>query len=291
MREALVIGLSALAAPSAFAAVEWQFNYATSTNHACTTSGACPWTSTRTASNVMAPGQATVTASGLSNTGGLNPVNADPIVNSTIGHLQSAYLPAWGSSGLGVINRDANTVLNNGSASDGGTVDNVEGAAVEHSMDSNQRYDAILFSFSSAVRLTGAKIGWYNTDSDITVLAYTGTNGCTPTAMLTGTGSTACKWGSLSGWTHVGNYADLHTTANYRDVNTGASPLSSNYWIVGTYIPTYGSGWSAANDYVKLVSIYGEAGTTRRIVPEPGSILLLGIAAAGMWGARRMRTQ
>nr|MCU0804995.1 hypothetical protein [Burkholderiales bacterium] len=148
---------------SAFAAWEWQFT--AGSNHSCTSSGACPWGNTRTASNALSIGQPTVSASAISNTGGTNPDTA-----STTGYLRSAYLATWGTNGLGVINRDAYTVNNNGTATDGGSVDNVEGASSEHSMDSNQRYDAILFSFSQAVTLTGVRLGWSATDSDITVL-------------------------------------------------------------------------------------------------------------------------
>ncbi len=73
-------------------------------------------------------------------------------------------------------------------------------------------------------------------------------------------------------------------------VNGGANPYSSNYWIVATYIPAYGGGYSSANDYVKLVSIYGDVGKPPGQVPEPSSALLVGMAALGLWGARRRKT-
>ena len=270
--------------PSAFAAWEWQFT--NSTNSGCTSSGACPWGNTRSTTNALGVGQPTVSASAVSNTGGSNPDTA-----STTGYLQSAYLSAWGTSGLGVINRDAYTVNNNGTATDGGSVDNVEGATNEHSMDSDQRYDAILFSFSTAVTLTGVKLGWWTTDSDITVLAYTptGSGDCTPSS-ISGTGTSTCKWGSLAGWTSVGNYSNLATNAN-TPVNGGANPYSSIYWIVAAYIPAYGSGWTSGNDYVKLVSIYGDVGKPPGEVPEPSSALLFGVAALGLWGARRRQAR
>jgi hypothetical protein len=275
--------------PSALAAWEWQFT--DSTNASCTTTGACPWTSTRSATNSLVLGQPAVSASGLSNTGGTNGTKAVPDTSATTGYLQSAYLSAWGSSGLGVINRDAYTVLNNGSATDGGSVDNTEGGPNEHAMDNNERYDAILFSFSSAVTLTGVKIGWWATDSDISVLAYTptGSGDCTPSA-ISGTGTSACKWGSLTGWSSVGNYSNLATNAN-TPVNGGANPYSSNYWIIAAYIPAYGGGFSSGNDYLKLVSIYGDVGKPPGQVPEPSSALLVGVAALGLWGARRRQAR
>ena len=287
-RAALAV-LALSLSPSAFAAWEWQFT--SGTNASCTGTGACPWGNTRSASNSPAIGQPTVSASAISNTGGTNGTQAVPNTSSTTGYLQSAYLTTWGTSGLGVINRDAYTVNNNGTATDGGSVDNVEGASSEHSMDSNQRYDAILFSFSQAVTLTGVRIGWSTTDSDITVLAYkpTGSGDCLPST-IGGAGSASCKWGSLTGWQAVGNYTDLATGVN-TPVNGGANPYSSNYWIVATYIPAYGGGYTSANDYVKLVSIYGDIGRPPGQVPEPSSALLLGAAAFGFWSARRRKLQ
>ena len=110
------------------------------------------------------------------------------------GQLENAYLGSY-SGGLGVINRDGVTATSGCTSS----VDCGEGTPAsqlipEHAMDNNGRYDSILFSFTDKVSLTALQIGYpaegtttcngVPCDSDITVLAYTGSdtpalaNGC-----------------------------------------------------------------------------------------------------------------
>ena len=71
-------------------------------------------------------------------------------------------------------------------------------------VDNINRYDSLRFDFTSAVRLTQLNIGWMGSDSDITVLAYTGAG----VAPLAGLG-----YASLigSGWTLVNHYSNPGT--------------------------------------------------------------------------------
>lgn len=298
------LGLLALAlSPSAYAAWTWEFNISSGTNSSCTNSGACPWDTPRSPSSNTA-GAPGVSVVGLANTGGQNGgpganfVGTQGDTSPTTGWLQSAYVAAWDSNGLGVINRDAFTVTNGWIASDTGTIDWTEAASPEHSMDSDGRYEGMLVQFAQPVKLTGAKFGWIGWDGDITVLAYQpGASGnCTPTAGtgaagtggVLGSGSQGCTWGSLNGWSLVANVANAQSTGNVASFNSGAGAISSSYWIISSYLPPYGSGagLDAGHTQAKLIALYADQNGK---VPEPSSALLIGAAAIGLWSVRRRR--
>lgn len=163
----------------------------------------------------------------------------------------------WSGSGIGVENQNS----------------------PQHAVDnSGGDYDALLFSFSKIVDVSGLGIGWYQTDADVSVLAYTG---ATPfSGNLNGFGS---NWNALlgSGWSVVGNY-NRNGTGSFA---INAADIQSQYWLVGAYNSTFGtgSGLSAKNDYFKLKSITFEAVK----VPEPGTLLLLAMGMFGLVAARR----
>lgn len=254
--------VGALAAPAS-ASFWWQFANSGNASCAGTNGVACPWGNTRAPTSTSG-GAPAVTASAYANTGGAN-----PNTNATTGTIENAYLAAWGSNGLGVINRDAAT-LSPIAPSGGGSTDDVEGHSPEHAVDSQQRVDAVLFSFGASVVLTGVRIGWAGSDSDITVLAY---SGASPTP--TGT------WGALNaGWSLVGNYNNL-VAGTTMPINPGS--LSSAYWLITAGNTAYGSPSDGA-DYVKLLKLFGSPPGR---APEPGSLALLGLGAFGLWRLQR----
>lgn len=218
-----------------------------------------------------------VTVSALSNTGGSDTV-ASSANNAATQTIQAAnWVNTWG----GIGNADA--------CSSGSYCDTVEGTSPEHSIDNNQRYDMALLSFSSSVKLTQMKLGWSQTDSDVTVMAYTGTGA--PTALV------GQKYGDLlsAGWSLIGNYADIGTVT--KTIN--AASVFSSYWLVGAYNPLAGgatSGLDVGNDYVKLASVTGcvsgstgcNPPTTGK-VPEPGSLALMGVGILGLIRMRKSR--
>jgi len=256
-RFACILGIALVAfGTSAFAAISWNFT-------------SCPdATCTQTTSTITAKAYAWSTTA---NNGGTN--NA----------METAYLRSYGSSGLGVTNRDQQV----GTCSSGEDCGEADGTAPEHAVDNNDRQDSILFTFSEAIKLTQVTIGWpasntTSNDSDITVLAYKGLG--TPTTELNGQTTGAM---SAAGWKLAGHYSDVADETgpnNTADVNAPA--YESKYWLIGAYNSAFSTaGWSTGNDYVKFLVL---AGTQTTQVPEPSTLLLFGIAAmAGLWRRRQ----
>jgi hypothetical protein len=205
-------------------------------------------------------GGVTLTTQAWSNTGGT--------AGLTTGTLETAYLGLYGG-GLGVKNRDGGTTAPN-------TGDADEWVPPEHGIDNQgNRWDGVLASFSSAIDLNKVEIGWMSGDSDITVLAYTGAG--VPTLL----GLTYSQLTS-NGWTFVGHYDNL-AVGTAKSVNP--TNIASAYWLITAYLPLWrATGWSANDDHLKLLALYGEK-TTR--VPEPHALLLIGVAALGLWATRK----
>ena len=126
------------------------------------------------------------------------------------------------------------------------------------------------------VDVSNLGIGWYQTDADVSVLAYTGASAFS--GDLTGFGS---NWATLlsNGWSIVGNY-NRNGTGTF-DVNP--ADVKSQYWLVGAYNSAYGGSLSQKNDFFKLNSITIEAAK----VPEPGTALLFAMGLLGLAASRR----
>lgn len=224
-------------------------------------------------------------------------------------YIESAYLGSY-SGGLGVTNQDGGTVVVNrkstsmGDANEGTIANTV---APGHTMDNNSRYDSMLFDFGvgNAAKLNSVTVGWWYTDSDITVLAYTGTG--TPAftsanqgyASLLSSGWSVVKSAAAGAKTGTANYADA--AGNTPQQNTNASkyvPLAVNdlnvsarYWLVGalnTLVQQLPSGATVnnGNDYIKIAAISATYDT-----PEPSSIVLAGGALAGAVLMRRRKNR
>lgn len=273
----LVVAL--LGASAAHAASSWSFTGAGSQT------GANAFGNTR--SYAASSGGGNVRVSAWSNT------KNSPTSSSA--YIESAYLGSY-SGGLGVTNRDGGTA---GDTNEG-TIQNT--SVPGHTMDNNSRYDSMLFDFGAgkSAQLKSVTVGWWYNDSDIMVLAYTGTG--TPTFMSANQGYSNLL---SNGWSMVKS-GSSGAQANYLNAAGGAAAQSSNaagyvplavndlnisarYWLIGalnTIVQALPAGTTdTSKDYVKIAAVSVSYGK----VPEPSSMVLAGSALAGVLALRRRK--
>lgn len=150
-----------------------------------------------------------------------------------------------------------------------------------HALDNSAAYESVLLSFGKAVTLSWLDIGWKYNDSDLSVLAYTGTG----TPVLEG-----ASYGGLlgSGWTLIGQYSNVPVkTATTHSLSFGTE-VSSSYWLIGAYNSVFLDNSWGESDYVKLLAVAGNT-TPPGKVSEPAVMMLFATGLLGMLGLRRRR--
>lgn len=280
-RSLAMLLVALLGASAAHAASSWNFTGAGAET------GANAFGNTRSYS--ASSGDGNVAVSAWSNT-----KNNGASLNA---YIESAYLGVY-SGGLGTTNRDAGSSAGD---SNEGTIQN--SSSPGHTMDNNSRNDSMLFDFGAgkSAQLKSVTVGWWYNDSDIMVLAYTGTG--TPTFTSANQGYSNLL---ASGWSMVksgtggaqANYlnaaggaaAQSTNTATYVPLAVNDLNISARYWLIGalnTIVQALPAGVSdTKRDYVKIAAM----SVSYSQVPEPSSIVLAGAALAGVVALRRRRT-
>lgn len=228
--------------------------------------------------------------------------SGDPAPNVSYSAYSAAINTNSGGAYVSTGSFAASTLAYYSGSGFGVTAPTGDAQSPNHALDNYGYQDLILLKFDDLVKLTQVKIGWSQYDSDITVLAYTGsTSGVNVASTITGKNA-----GTLtgSGWSLVGSYADLVSGTN-KAINSQG--LSSSWWIItaynsqlggaptgadgGTSGLTRGTGASYAGyDFVKLYSVTGTTTTTtQQRVPEPATLALASVALLGVFGVRRQR--
>lgn len=228
-------------------------------------------TSTVYAGNACTLSSATdgnLTVSAWSNTQG-GTVGAGNV--STNGKFESAQLMGY-DGGFGVKNRGAadNRDLN-------------ESGTPEHAVDNNGFTDGVMLSFTQSTILRSVSVGYYDTDSDLSVLAYMGAGA----PVMTGKSVSDLL---ANGWVLVSNLTDVTGTRSFNSGAVGVATQSS-YWFVSAYNQGFGGGFTNSNDHFKLSAFSGETGGGGdHQVSEPAGLALAGLALLGVWGGRRRRS-
>ncbi|MDT0595762.1 exosortase-dependent surface protein XDP1 [Glaciecola petra] len=158
--------------------------------------------------------------------------------------IRDAKINNFNSYGIGIENRDE--TYNGYTNAPQHAIDNIKNGGNSNDLD----YEMILLTFSEAVNVSGFNIGWTHSDSDLSILAYNGSNqnpdffnGNTRWADIVGNGTNG-------GWDLVQESGDVD---DYSTLNVSNGTLFSRYWLVGAYNDVFGgTNWSNSNDAFKL---------------------------------------
>lgn len=146
----------------------------------------------------------------------------------------------------------------------------------QHATDNEDWYDSVLFDFGGAsVELDQVTMGWH-TDTDFSLLRYTG-NG-TPTLA----GNSYSSLTATQGWELVANYfCNCSNSASGSDItfNVNSGDESSGFWLIAALNPSYfNDSRYIGNDHFKIKTL---SGVHIPEIPVPAAFWLFGTALIG----------
>ncbi len=215
----------------------------------------------------------------------------------------TASVTAWSNTGSGGKYARA-AITDQGASGVGITSAGETTASPNHAIDNFGNSELVLLNFGTdKVSLSQLSTGWAYNDADVSVLRWNATTGPDLTTMTTsGTtdGLIAQGWQLVASGDVDGVTANNNVTFGTKTFGfTGGT--SSSWWIISSYFGGNSGNLDAGNDYFKLLSFTGTCtgnqtggacGTPPTSqIPEPASLALVGIALAGMVGARRRKSQ
>lgn len=218
--------------------------------------------------------------------------------------VTNANVTGWANTGAGGMYARA-TVTDQGSSGIGMLSGAETGSVPDHAIDSNGNQELVLLNFGTdKVSLTQVKTGWAQNDSDVAVLRWNGATGPNLSTMTTSGGTDgliAKGWQLVASGDLDGVAGNTNTLYGQGTLNIAAGAASSSWWIISSYFGASSGMLDAGNDYFKLLSFSGTCtggagtggacGPATGQAPEPTSLALVGVALAGVWGARRVRKQ
>lgn len=130
---------------------------------------------------------------------------------------------------FGAIERaDAN--FNSGSV---GALNRRERNRAPHgAVDNAGHIDAILIDLGAMMSLDSITLGWWRNDSDLSVLAYTGSGAPNLLSLKVGQLGT-------NGWSLIGHYGDVGALPGMT-VNVNDGDVLSRYWLISAYSASFG---------------------------------------------------
>lgn len=161
-----------------------------------------------------------------------------------------------------------------------------------HTVDNSGADELIAFVFDKAVALSGVRFGWYENDSDATILYQTD-----KTAGFSGLGSTSIGGLTSNGYSLLGNLLNPETSSSTVQGSTSSAfsgpaqsgPVYSKVWLVGAYLQGVvgnSTSYAGAWDSIKIKTLIAHRMPSTG-VSAPATLALLGL---GIWAMRRQRS-
>lgn len=185
--------------------------------------------------------------------------------------IRDAKINDFGSYGIGVENRDE--TANGYTQAPQHAIDNIKNGGNSNDLD----YEMVLLTFSEAVNVSGFNIGWTHSDSDLSILAYDGSNQ-NPDFFNSNT-----RWADIVGNGANGGWDLIQESANvddYSTLNVSNGTIFSRYWLVGAYNEVFGgTHWSNSNDAFKLkgLATVSHDDTSTTDANSPAILALMGM--------------